>query len=261
MDLKGNGRRVIWKYWYPYLTQLANDTPLPFLNYGYVDAHTLTLLPVDEPDRLNIQLYHHVAAAVDLTGQDMLEVSCGHGGGASYVARYLHPRSMVGVDRNPRAIQFCRKHHAVQNLSFVEGDAESLHFDDHTFDAILNLEASHCYGRMPRFLQEIRRVLRPGGYFLFADFRTPAEYTRLNAQLLQAGLEIIQTEDITPQVLRAMEIDDQAKRHLIQQLVPRLLQRLVAQFAGVKGSGIFERFQTGELIYFRYLLRTPTRPV
>ena len=38
-------------------------------------------------------------------------------------------------------------------------------------DVVLNVESSHCYGSMPRFLAEVRRVLEPRGYFLHADFR------------------------------------------------------------------------------------------
>ena len=35
------------------------------------------------------QLYHYVAAAVDLDGKKVLEVGSGRGGSASYVARVL----------------------------------------------------------------------------------------------------------------------------------------------------------------------------
>jgi ubiquinone/menaquinone biosynthesis C-methylase UbiE len=188
-----------------------------------------------------------------------MEVSCGHGGGASYVARYLQPKTMLGVDRNPNAIEFCRNYHAVRDLSFVQGDAEALQFDDHSFDAIINVEASHCYGNMTRFLTEVTRLLRPGGYFLFADFRTQAGYTLLGTQLLHSGLEVVKKEEITPNVLRAMEVDDQAKLQLIQQLVPGLLHTPFAQFAGVKGSSIYNGFESGKMVYFSYVLRQPQR--
>ena len=42
----------------------------------------LPLAESEEPDRYFIQLYHRVATQVDLTGKRVLEVSCGHGGGA-----------------------------------------------------------------------------------------------------------------------------------------------------------------------------------
>jgi ubiquinone/menaquinone biosynthesis C-methylase UbiE len=257
MGLNGTGRRLLWKYWYPYVTRLTKDASLIFLNYGYIDGSSINLQPADEANRLYIQLYHHVAGAIDLTDMDVMEVSCGHGGGASYVARYLQPKTMLGVDRNPKAIKFCRNHHAVRDLSFVQGDAEALQFDDHSFDTIINVEASHCYGNMTRFLKEVSRLLRPGGYFLSADFRTQAGYTMLSDQLRQSDLEIIKKENITPNVLQAMETDDQAKLQLIQQLVPGILHKPVAQFAGVKGSHIFDGFESGKMIYFSYVLRKP----
>lgn len=257
MGIIDTGRRILWQYWYPYLTRLTRDASVVFLNYGYIDDNPPDLQPADEANRLNIQLYHHVAGTIDLTGLDVMEVSCGHGGGASYVARYLQPQTMVGVDRNPNAIAFCRKVHPVENLTFVQGDAEALQFEDASFDAIINVEASHCYGSMARFLSEVARLLRPGGYFLSADFRSQAASAMLSDQLLQSGMDIIKKDDITPNVLQAMEADDQTKRRLIRQLAPRILQKPVAEFAGVKGSTMFTRFASGETIYWSYVLRKP----
>ena len=56
-------------------------------------------------------------------------------------------------------------------LDFVHGDAENLPFPDESFDAVINVEASHIYPHFDRFLSEVKRVLRPGGHFLHVDFR------------------------------------------------------------------------------------------
>ena len=42
----------------------------------------LPLEPEDEQNRYGIQLYHRTATQADLSGKKVLEVSCGHGGGA-----------------------------------------------------------------------------------------------------------------------------------------------------------------------------------
>jgi ubiquinone/menaquinone biosynthesis C-methylase UbiE len=213
------------------------------------------LQEADEPDRLYIQLYHHLAQPVDLNGLEVMEVSCGHGGGASYIKRYLQPKSMLGVDLNPRAIDFCRRHHKVKGLSFLQANAESLRFEDQTFDAILNLEASHCYGDMAQFLNQVVRLLRPGGYFLFADFRSHAGQPLLHRQLEQSGLDIIKAENITPNVLKALGLASAERVTLIRQFAPRLLQRWFKRFAAVKGSNIYNAFQSGEMVYWSYVLR------
>jgi SAM-dependent methyltransferase len=120
-----------------------------FFNYGYEEdpPMALPLAASDEPHRFFIQLYHRTAAQVDLSGKRVLEVSCGHGGGASYLTRTLHPASYTGLDLNPAGIEFCRKRHNLPGLDFVHGDAENLPFADHSVDAVVNVEASHLYRR------------------------------------------------------------------------------------------------------------------
>ncbi|MDA2910829.1 class I SAM-dependent methyltransferase [Nitrospiraceae bacterium AH_259_D15_M11_P09] len=259
--LREKSRRVFWRYWYPYLTGLIKDSPLTFLNYGYIDlrpkAQPILLQPGDEPNRLCIQLYHHVAGALDLTGLTVMELSCGHGGGASYIKRYLNPKSYLAVDRNPKAIEFCRQHYSIEDLSFTQGDAEALQFDDQTFDVIINVEASHCYGNMAHFLEEVARILRPGGYFLFADFRSALEQEALDREVAQSGLEVGKKENITPNVSKAMEANNEQKLDLIEQLVPRILHKFVRIFAAVKGTYIFEGFKSGDMFYLSYVLRKP----
>ena len=77
--------RILNKQWYEYISALDRDGMMRFMNYGYADSQinrkTLPLKPADEPYRYFIQLYHHVAGAIDLTGLDVLEVGCGVGAG------------------------------------------------------------------------------------------------------------------------------------------------------------------------------------
>ena len=44
-------------------------------------------------------------------------------------------------------------------------------------------EASHAYPHFDRFLSEMARVLRPGGHFLYVDFRGFLEYDAWEAAL------------------------------------------------------------------------------
>lgn len=149
----GPVRKAIWQLWYPYLTRRLRSEEVLFLNYAFeTDPPVgLKLDPADEPNRACIQLYHHVATQVDLQGKNVLEVSCGHGGGASWLTRTLHPASYTGLDLNPTGITFCKKRHQVPGLRFVQGDAQSLSFPPQTFDAVINVEASHCYPTFPAF--------------------------------------------------------------------------------------------------------------
>ena len=251
-------RRFLWRRWYQYLAGYQ-VSDWRFMNYGYApvefDEPSLKLQPEDEADRYVIQLYHQVARAVDLRDRDVLEVGSGRGGGASYIKRYHQPRRMTGVDFSARAVRFCRKQHRLEGLSFVHGDAEALPLGDEMFDAVINVESSHCYGSMPAFLREVDRVLRPGGHFLFADLRAAADRDRLDAQLRETGMELVEQQDVTRNVLEALRLDSKRKQALIKRSVNRQLVRLFRQFAAVDGSQVFEGFRSGALVYLQYVLR------
>jgi SAM-dependent methyltransferase len=203
--------KPVAKHWYTlstrYYTRYHRDDDVVFLNAGYEEdpPMAIPLAASDEPKRFSIQLYHRTATQVDLSGKRVLEVGCGHGGGASYLMRTLHPASYTGLDLNPAGIAFCGKRHNLPGLEFVQGDAENLPFPDQSFDAVINIESSHCYPRFPRFLAEVARVLRPGGHFLYADLYRHARIAEWEAALADAPIRLLSHADIKMQVLRGIK--------------------------------------------------------
>lgn len=244
-------RKAIWRLWYPFLTRRLRGQEVLFLNYAFeTDPPVgLTLDAADEPNRACIQLYHHVATQVDWQGKDVLEVSCGHGGGASWLTRTLRPSSYTGLDLNPTGIAFCKKRHQVPGLTFRQGDAQKLPFDDASLDIVINVEASHCYPDFPGFLKEVARVLRPGGHFLYADFRFSDQFVEWDIAIATAPLRIVQTRSIRNEVLRGMETNAARSEKLICQRLPKFLHSLGRDFAGIPGSRVYEALKARELSY------------
>ena len=254
-------KAIIWG-WYQTLSVFDKDAAMPFMNYGYAPVNPQTppleLRPEDQAQRYSIQLYERVAGAVDLRDEDVLEVGSGRGGGASFVMRYLGPRSVTGVDFSGKAVAFCQRQYKAGGLSFRRGDAERLPFADDSFGAVLNVESSHCYNSMERFLGEVRRVLRPGGHFLFADIRLRGAVPRLREQLRGAGLRVLEEECITANVLRSLKLDSERKLSLIERSnAPKLFRSRFGHFAGLEGSPVYRNFETGEWQYLRFLLQKP----
>lgn len=244
-------RQVLWKFWYPYLTRRLRADDVVFLNYAYEEDPPLgiKLAPADEPNRACIQLYHHVAGQADLRGKRVLEVSCGHGGGASYLKRTFQPASYTALDLNPTGIAFCRQRHQIENLAFVAGDAQNLPFPAGHFDAVINVEASHCYPSFSRFLSEVRRVLRPGGAFVYADFRFRSGLAEWENAIAASDLAARGTREINREVLLGMDLNSQRSSELILRHLPTFLHGLGRDFAGVKGSRIYQGLQHGEVSY------------
>jgi SAM-dependent methyltransferase len=250
------GKRLLWRNWYQFLAARYRDPRWTFMNYGYrsPEVPAPPLDPPDEPDRSYIQLYDVVARGAPLAGRELLEVGCGRGGGAAYVARAFGPRRVVAVDLSPRAIALCRGRFRQPNLSFEVGDAERLPFPDGAFDAILNVESSHCYGRFDLFLREARRVLRPGGHFLYADFRAEGEVAGWRAALQASGFAIAAERDLRPGVVAALDADDAHKRALIDGMVGRPLLAIFREFAALRGSILNDALRRGEIGYRAFVL-------
>jgi len=168
-------RRFLWRACYEALARRVSTPDWAFMNYGYAPATAVDVPPLrssDERDRLCIQLYLHAIDHSDLQDKDVLEVGSGRGGGAFFICRYLQPRSITGLDFSPEAVNLCNRHRLAPGLGFVCGDAQSMPFPASSFDAVVNIESSHCYESMDTFLSEVCRVLRPGGRFFFADLRS-----------------------------------------------------------------------------------------
>lgn len=258
-------RRLIWKYWYGKIaSDYRNENKLVFMNYGYKPFEKvgwqLSLSPDEEDDQLCANLYHRVAfgktpsSSSTLAGKNCLEVGSGRGGGASFLARHFNPSSIIGVDFSASAIAVAQKRHAsVKQLSFQHGDAENLPFESSTFDIVINVESSHCYGSVARFVSEVIRVLKVGGSFHMCDFRARDEMRALEAILrAQPGLRVVEVEDITPNVVSALEQDDERKRKEILSKTSFLFKSLMEEFAGLKGGVIYDGFKSRTILYYRF---------
>jgi fatty-acid O-methyltransferase len=250
------------KRFYPYLTRHVDDDVV-FLNYGYEEDPPmgLELDPIDETERYPIQLYHATATqAGGLSGKRVLEVGCGHGGGASYLTRALSPESYVGLDVNDVGIDFCRRRHKVPGLEFVHGDAESLPLPAESVDVVINIESAHCYPHFDRFVAEVARVLRPGGAFLHADVRTHPHWTALAEPVLDSapGLRVISMRPVDAEVLRGMTLNSERMHASMGNAAPRFLRRFVRDGVPAYGTAIYRNIENGRDSYRMYCLAKAT---
>lgn len=250
-------KRKLWRWWYEFLANSYQKSDWEFMNYGFADLNielpTLNLTPDDEKNRYFIQLYQYVINTKNLQGKKVLEIGSGRGGGAFFLAKTFNPEQIIGVDFSEQNTLLANKLYHLPNLLYKQGDSENLPFDNDTFDVIINVESSHCYGSMTNFVQEVKRVLKPGGIFAWVDLRPVNELENLERSFFQSGLKQIKKENITANVVKALELVNESKLDLININVPKFLRQVFQEFAGIKDSKIYNGFVNGEMIYLSYV--------
>jgi ubiquinone/menaquinone biosynthesis C-methylase UbiE len=254
-------KRFNAKVTYEVLAKKVPAAEWQFMNYGYVPNATEP--PLDTAhnavvQKYPLQMYHYLALKTDLKGKDVLEVGSGRGGGAKHVAEALNPASYVGLDLAQNAVDLATKLHKLPNLKFIQGSAEDIPLKDNSIDVVLNVESCHAYGSVEKFLSEVYRVLKPGGVLALVDFRDADKMDVLRQQLKGSGLTLLEEENITRNVVSAIEAEDEDKKARIKKLFPERWQKLFGEFAGVVGSTFHTKLTNGIKTYHRFLLRKTT---
>jgi ubiquinone/menaquinone biosynthesis C-methylase UbiE len=253
-------KRLNAKITYEILAKRVPVAQWQFMNYGYVPTdNDVPLQPsVDTTlQKYPLLMYHCLASKTCIEGKQVLEVGSGRGGGAKYIAQHLNPASYVGMDLAQSAVDLANKLHVLPNLKFIQGSAESIPFPDNTFDVIINVESCHAYGSVSKFLSEARRVLKPEGYLLLVDFRSGGKKNMdlLREQIADTGMQILKEENISENVVMAIEAEDKNKKTQIENLIPARWQKLFGEFAGVVGSKFYNTLKNQDRLYHRFIVK------
>lgn len=117
-----------------------------------------------------------VKFAAVAAGQRVLDVACGTGVVTITAARAGAKAS--GLDLTPKLLERARENAAVAgvDVDFIEGDAEALPYPDVSFDVVLS-QYGHIFAPRPAVaVQEMLRVLKPGGTVAFSTW-PPEHFT------------------------------------------------------------------------------------
>ncbi len=102
----------------------------------------------------------------------ILDIGAGYGGAARYLASRFgcHVTCLnLSETQNNRNRDMTRAARLDGQVDVVHGNFEDLPFKDATYDVIWSQDAILHSGNRPRVLDEVARVLRPDGQFLFTD--------------------------------------------------------------------------------------------
>ena len=111
-------------------------------------------------------MYDRIPAVIK--GKEVLEIATGPG----LLAKHVAPAAerMVATDYSDGMIAEAKKGECPDNLTFEVADATSLPYEDDSFDVVLISNALHVMPEPEKALEEIDRVLRPGGILIAPNF-------------------------------------------------------------------------------------------
>lgn len=128
------------------------------------------------------QLRQRIVALAGLRrGDCVLDVGCGTGTMATMMAERVGAEGqVVGIDLSPRMIEIARRKATTAQLTFLHASAEDIPFPDEHFHAVTITYALHEMPRAARrnTLNEIHRVLKPGGRLVAVDYYEPRRWSR-----------------------------------------------------------------------------------
>lgn len=111
--------------------------------------------------------------------RDVLELGCGVGYVSAFLARELG-FNVTGTDYDPEQVARARELHGEDaGLRFAVEDASRLGLPDASFDLVVSHHVFHHVTAWGRVVDEVARVLRPGGAFLWQDLALPRAGKRL----------------------------------------------------------------------------------
>ncbi|MEH2195642.1 MAG: methyltransferase domain-containing protein [Nostoc sp.] len=101
----------------------------------------------------------------------VLDLCCGSGQTTQFLVRLS--QNVTGLDASPKSLQRARLN--VPEASYVEAFAEEMPFADNLFDVVHVSVALHEMQpqQLRKIINEVYRVLKPGGVFTLVDFHAP----------------------------------------------------------------------------------------
>jgi ubiquinone/menaquinone biosynthesis C-methylase UbiE len=163
-----------------------------------------------------------IDAVADTAPKTVVDIGCGTGALSIPIAERLPTARVVGVDGDPEVLALAQRKPGAAAVEWTEGLAGALPIEDDVADVVLTSLVLHHLplGTKRELLVDARRILRPGGRLIVADWASPQDL------VASAGFVLLQ-------LLDGFATTNDNRRGLIPQLIvqagfpePRLLRRV-----------------------------------
>jgi len=154
-------------------------------------------------------------------GSSVLEVAPGPGYFSIELSK-LGDYSITGLDISHTFVEIARRGaaEAGARVQFEQGSASQIPFSDDRFDFLICRAAFKNFGEPVKALQEMRRVLKPGGRGLIIDLRKDASHEDINREVNSMGLSTV-SRIMTKQIFRHFLLRTAYTKEQLQTMLDR----------------------------------------
>ena len=105
------------------------------------------------------------------TAPVILDAGCGQGKSFQYLDKTFAPKRLIGLDADPLSLHLSAEEARRQgiDIELIGSDCAELKMADDSIDILFCHQTFHHLVQQDRALAEFYRVLKPGGYLLFAE--------------------------------------------------------------------------------------------
>jgi ubiquinone/menaquinone biosynthesis C-methylase UbiE len=185
----------------------------------------------DAVERHRYQTEWHIPEVIDFPrwrDKDVLEVGCGLGTDAINFARA--GARYTGVDLTEASIELARRRFEFETLNaeLRVADAEALTFSDNSFDLVYSHGVLHHTPDTQRAIDEIHRVLRPGGTAMVMLYHKNSYNYRVSIMTLRRlGVRVLDF-DWGPAFVHRVTGEDESRLRELQAIYRRDRQRMMS---------------------------------
>ncbi len=175
--------------------------------------------------------------AAGLRGKHLLEIGCGMGfDSLEFLKRGVR---VTATDLTPTAVALAKRHFELEGVQPEDVRVENglaLTFPDETFDAVWSNGVLHATGDTQRAIQQVRRVLKPGGRAIISHFyRRPSWMWTLH-RLGRENIEYAEEDPPVNEFYTEAEIESMFSGFEIVETAREHHRALPARRDGIKGA-------------------------
>lgn len=182
-----------------------------------------------------------------IENQILLDIGCGNGVQSLFIVQKYHPNKLIGIELNELNVDLAKKiipDEYRERIAFQHDNAQNLDtIEDNSIDRVICIESAFHFPDKTSFLQQVKRVLKPGGYFLIADLlfaeNKSANFWERKVQfnnwtlekykdeLDQLNFKNITIENLTPKIVKAFRDSGNWFKHRPSRFTPSYFLGLI----------------------------------